>query len=132
MRVPCIFEYFSKPNSLKEFTNILFQFIDYCKSENPTHKELRRNLIEIKVNYIKFIFYKKNLFVFKKFVCSKTDQFDGYEQQDSNEFLTYLLSIMHTEMMTRDSEYKPYLNAIYGTLEQIESKYRVNKTNILH
>jgi hypothetical protein len=61
-------------------------------------------------------------------VCSKTDQFDGYEQQDSNEFLTYLLNIMHTEMMTRDSEYKPDLNAIYGTLEQIDSKYRVNKT----
>lgn len=69
----------------------------------------------------------------QRFIAAKTDQFEGYNQQDSNEFLIYLLDNIHQESKRSTMQSaKPNLKEIAGEYDQVMSNYKVKyfKINI--
>jgi ubiquitin C-terminal hydrolase len=62
----------------------------------------------------------------QRFIATKTDQFNGYNQQDSNEFLIYLLDNIHQESKHSLQSAKPNLKEIAG--DNVMSIYQVKHT----
>jgi ubiquitin C-terminal hydrolase len=62
----------------------------------------------------------------QSFIAEKTDQFEGYNQQDSNEFLIYLLDNIHQESKKSSQSAKPNLKEIVG--DDVMSIYQVKHT----
>ncbi len=62
----------------------------------------------------------------QRFIATKTDQFEGYDQQDSNEFFIYLLDNIHQESKKSSQSAKPNLKEI--AVDNVMSIYQVKHT----